>query len=204
MHCIGRTKGWLRCRNRGNHLFGTLCHQHRFQPLKLFLWFIGTPVATFLAIWGVWLAVESYRDGRQLREELGKIQSALSDKFDEQYPLGYCLIAVTGNKRTAISPRLRSMVRIDWDAIRLEKMTNTSASFVIPEMEYLPQRAKFTDLHVGVKTEPGAHRVILESPHLYGEIKCIRTLPVGTAFIVGFSSDIQNKPSGSVLFHTGK
>ncbi len=200
MRCLGRnrTKGWSRCTHPGNRVLGMFCPQHRFQPLKLLLGLVGAPIGLLLAIWGVWLGVGSGHDMKGLREELEVLQLSLPDRFEQKYPLGYCLIGVARGKKINIPPRLNRSLEVDWDGMRLEEQTSTTVDFVIPRVRYVPRNTVISAT-IEVRTELGAHRLFLATPDFYGQIECIRTSPVGIAFIAGFSDDVKNRPSGTVL-----
>ena len=142
-------------------------------------------VALPLNLYSNWKASQERAALQQAGEDL---LAGLSTRFEEKYPLGYCLLGFAGAKRIFMPSASLTKIEIDWNKVRILDRTSRGITIETPAGRYRDEshNIMFAGNTFGLRLEPHPGLVMVMHP-IAMEVACVRQSQMGLFIVVGFS-----------------
>jgi len=147
---------------------------------------------TFI-VWGGYLLIAVFfcvaACHAYVRGEKPNLASTLQEneqrRLDKEYPLGYALIAFSGEKKTFISGLNR--FEIDWDNIRVYKDRDNVMHVTLDRYYDKDTQNEFISPDFSCDAIPGAKYTAMKVGSVSITIECLKAEPVGILGVLGFA-----------------
>ena len=125
--------------------------------------------------------------------ELSQLKANEESRLATEYPLGYAMIALSGDKNIVLPYTDR--FETDWDNIKVYKDDKNIVWIEIPYLRDKRLNSQFTTTSLGLPATPGSKSIKLRFKGSFtAQATCLRANPVGIYLVLGFAEDSQSKP----------
>jgi hypothetical protein len=121
----------------------------------------------------------------RLQSSLMNIHMNEEKRLNKEYPLGYAMIAFSGEKQIAVP--YTEQFEADWNHLSVTKDRNNFLQIGISRLYDKKNDHLVNNVGLGVRAVPGARSAMLEFASFTIVVECLRSEPVGIYAVLGFS-----------------
>ena len=137
--------------------------------------------------------LEETKKHTRLLEQMRRIDETEHEKLIRDYPLGYAMIALSGDKNIVLP--YTDKFETDWDNIKVYKDDKNIVWIDIPYLRDKRLNSQFETISLGLLATPGSKSIKLRFKGSFtAQATCLRANPVGIYLVLGFAEDSQSKP----------
>ena len=125
--------------------------------------------------------------------ELSQLKANEELRLATEYPLGYAMIALSGDKNIVLP--YTDKFETDWDNIKVYKDDKNIVWIEIPYLRDKRLNSQFKTTSLGLLATPGSKSIKLRFKGSFtAQATCLRANPVGIYLVLGFAEDSQSNP----------